>query len=115
MISVIYRNKLIAICMLAILVLGQFALATHTAVHYDHSFYVNVAQTDDASHSPHENITHKCPECLLTHAFSVTDIPATFNHPEIKYVTHAQILTVSEFQNRTFQSYDATGPPITSI
>ena len=47
MISVIYRNKLIAICMLAILVLSQFALATHTAVHYDHSFYVNVAQTDD--------------------------------------------------------------------
>ena len=101
--------------MLAILVLGQFALATHSAVHYDHIFHENVAQTDDTSHSPHKHIKHKCPECLLTHAFSVADIPTVFNYPEVKYVTHTHILTVLEFQNRTFQFYDATGPPVTSI
>ena len=113
--NIIYRNKLIAICMLAVLVFGQFALATHSAVHYDDISHENVAQTDDTSHSPHKHIKNKCPECLLTHAFNITDIPAIFNYPEIQSVKHTHIFTVSNLKNRRFQSYDATGPPITSI
>lgn len=111
----LHRNKLIAFCMIAILALGQFALSNHSAVHYDHILHENGAHAGDAPNHDDKNIRHNCPECLLTHAYNVADIPTSYYQPEIHYAKHPLTTESLEIQGLVFYSYDATGPPAISI
>ena len=112
-----YRNKLIAICMLAILVFGQIELAAHTAVHFDHVFHEKIIQLDSASHSDSnpEHLKHQCPECLLTHAFHAADIPVTLYVLLISFVEHTLNPDIRLFSGYIFNLYKATGPPLISV
>ncbi len=112
-----YRNKLIAICMLAILVFGQIALAAHSVVHFDHVFHEKIIQVDSASHSDSnpEHFKHQCPECLLTHAFHAADIPVILYVPLISFVEHTINPDTCLFSGNIFNLYEATGPPLISV
>lgn len=112
-----YRNKLIAICMLAILVFGQIALAAHSAVHLDHVVHEKFVQIDSTSHSDSnpEHLKHQCPECLLTHAFHAADIPVTLYVLLISFVEHTINPGSLLFSGYIFNLYEATGPPLVSV
>ncbi len=66
-------RKLISIWALLALMLGQVALAQHSATHIDHGISLEFvsSHSDDYTHDHNdreEGNKHQCPECVLTKA-----------------------------------------------
>jgi hypothetical protein len=85
-----HLRKLISIWALLALLLGQIALAEHSAEHIDHGFSLEIASAhDDHGHDNHEEDSqkHHCPECVLTHSLLVDldNLPAVITPEDISY------------------------------
>lgn len=110
-------SKLIALCMLTILVLGQMAVSVHSAIHAAH-FTIQAAHETNKhdAHDNHtdqdkQNLTHQCPECLLTKAFNLailTDSPPISALHFSKSVFNKAVYRSND--SRT-DAYQARGPP----
>lgn len=68
------------------LMLGQVALAQHSASHIEHGFSQEIVASHDAGDTHHhdkKNKKHDCPECLLTKSLQT----AFYNAATISVVT----------------------------
>lgn len=79
-----FRKFIFAWALLALMI-GQFSLAQHSAVHIDHGFSTKIIASHDG-HEDHQNdpkkghLKHQCPECLLTKSLQTAfyNAPVTF-------------------------------------
>lgn len=109
-------NKLLAICMFAILVFGQMAISVHSAVHID-SEITNSAYTSDDHNSNHDDkdLKHQCPECLLTQAFQFAILTDVFYVSERACFKCTFITRWHSNTSLNLHSYQARGPPLLLI
>lgn len=69
-----HYKKFISLFALLALMLGQVAVAQHSAAHVDHGFIVQISSAhDDCNKSSHEDkeSQHNCPECALQKTLQV--------------------------------------------
>ena len=77
-----YFRKFISFGALLVLMLGQIALADHSASHIDHEFSEKIVafHDHDGHHHDEKNNQHECSECLLSQLLQTASLnsPAVF-------------------------------------
>lgn len=111
-------RKFISLWALLALMLGQIALAQHSASHIDHgiSFELTSSGNDEHHHHQEDSKKHQCPECVLTKSFQT----AFYNiSTALSFAINIEILTPAQqdllISINHYKAQNPRAPPVTLI
>lgn len=114
-------RRLISLWALLALMLGQIALAEHSATHIDHGFSqetVVLHGDHNGDHHQHDQDTdkHECPECVLTQSLQT----AFYLLPTVLFSTpKAETFTLTQksptISSNRYKAHPPRAPPTTLI
>lgn len=102
-------RKFISLWALLALMLGQIALAQHSAAHIDHGISFEFAFSHDDNHDhQEENEKHQCPECVLTKSLQT----AFYNASTTLFFASQtdSLIPVYQFRTIIIDRYQANSP-----